>query len=67
MNVADVSMDLCGIQVGLQHPLFLIAGPCVIESEELVLETAAALRDAPSRQRWPGSRPAWPKTTTSPA
>ena len=36
-------MNLCGYEVGLEHPLFLIAGPCVIESRELVLETAAAL------------------------
>ena len=37
--------DLCGIRVGLDRPLFLIAGPCVIESEGLVLETAGALRE----------------------
>ncbi len=36
-------MNLCGYEVGLEHPLFLIAGPCVIESRELVLETAATL------------------------
>ncbi len=38
------SMDLCGFQVGLQQPLFLIAGPCVIESEQLALDTAAELK-----------------------
>ncbi len=38
-------MDLCGLEVGLDKPLFLIAGPCVIESEQLVMETAEALRD----------------------
>jgi len=36
-------MNLCGYEVGLEHPLFLIAGPCVIESRALVLETAATL------------------------
>ena len=36
-------MNLCGYEVGLEHPLFLIAGPCVIESRELVLVTAATL------------------------
>lgn len=36
-------MDLCGFEVGLDRPLFLIAGPCVIESESLALETADAL------------------------
>ena len=38
-------MRLCGFEVGLDRPFFLIAGPCVIESEELVLETAATLRE----------------------
>jgi 2-dehydro-3-deoxyphosphooctonate aldolase (KDO 8-P synthase) len=38
-------MKLCGFEVGKQHPLFLIAGPCVIESEGLALETAAYLKD----------------------
>jgi 2-dehydro-3-deoxyphosphooctonate aldolase (KDO 8-P synthase) len=33
-------MQLCGFTVGLEHPFFLIAGPCVIESEPLALETA---------------------------
>jgi len=36
---------LCGFEVGLDRPFFLIAGPCVIESEELVLETAGTLRE----------------------
>ncbi len=27
-------MNLCGFEVGLDRPLFLIAGPCVVESEE---------------------------------
>jgi 2-dehydro-3-deoxyphosphooctonate aldolase (KDO 8-P synthase) len=38
-------MELCGFQVGLDQPLFLIAGPCVIESREMALETATELRD----------------------
>lgn len=37
-------MDLCGFTVGLNQPFFLLAGPCVIESESLVLETAGALK-----------------------
>ena len=38
-------MKLCGFEVGLDKPLFLIAGPCVIESEELALETAGYLKE----------------------
>lgn len=38
-------MDLCGFDVGIEQPLFLIAGPCVIESEELVMETAIELKE----------------------
>ena len=38
-------MKLCGFDVGLHHPLFVIAGPCVIESEAMALETAAYLKD----------------------
>ncbi|MEZ5590492.1 MAG: 3-deoxy-8-phosphooctulonate synthase [Gammaproteobacteria bacterium] len=38
-------MDLCGVSVGLEQPLFLIAGPCVIESEALALDTAGQLRE----------------------
>jgi 2-dehydro-3-deoxyphosphooctonate aldolase (KDO 8-P synthase) len=38
-------MKLCGFEAGLEHPLFLIAGPCVIESEALALETAAQLQE----------------------
>jgi 2-dehydro-3-deoxyphosphooctonate aldolase (KDO 8-P synthase) len=37
-------MRLCGFEVGLDKPFFLIAGPCVIESRELAFETAAALK-----------------------
>lgn len=38
-------MHLCGFEVGLNRPFFLIAGPCVIESEGLVLETAGYLKE----------------------
>ena len=38
-------MKLCGFEVGLDHPLFLIAGPCVIESERMALDTAGALKE----------------------
>ncbi len=37
-------MQLCDFEVGLDRPLFLIAGPCVIESEALALETAGQLK-----------------------
>jgi len=37
------SLQLCGRDVGLGYPLFLIAGPCVIESESLALSTAETL------------------------
>lgn len=38
-------MKLCGFEVGLDKPLFLIAGPCVIESEQLALDTAGYLKE----------------------
>jgi 2-dehydro-3-deoxyphosphooctonate aldolase (KDO 8-P synthase) len=38
-------MRLCGFEVGLDKPLFLIAGPCVVESRQMALDTAGALRD----------------------
>src|SRR6476661_4784872 len=37
-------MNLCGHEVGLDRPIFLIAGPCVVESEELQLRTAERLK-----------------------
>jgi len=37
-------MKLCGFEAGLEQPFFLIAGPCVIESEAMALETSAALK-----------------------
>ena len=42
-------MKLCHFQAGLDQPLFLIAGPCVIESEALALETAGTLKEITSR------------------
>ena len=38
-------MQLCGFQAGLNHPLVLIAGPCVIESREMALDTAGQLKE----------------------
>lgn len=38
-------MKLCGFDVGLDHPVFLIAGPCVIESEQMALDTAGQLKE----------------------
>ena len=37
-------MKLCGFEVGLDRPIFLIAGPCVIESRELAMDTAGELK-----------------------
>ncbi|NMQ20841.1 3-deoxy-8-phosphooctulonate synthase [Candidatus Competibacter phosphatis] len=42
-------MKLCGFEVGLDRPLFLIAGPCVIESEQLALDTAGLLKEIAGR------------------
>lgn len=38
-------MKLCGFDIGLDQPFFLIAGPCVVESMQLQLETAGALKE----------------------
>jgi 2-dehydro-3-deoxyphosphooctonate aldolase (KDO 8-P synthase) len=38
-------VKLCGFEVGLDKPLFVIAGPCVIESRQLALDTAAQLKE----------------------
>ncbi|MCM2341083.1 3-deoxy-8-phosphooctulonate synthase [Rhodoferax sp.] len=38
-------MKLCGFDVGLHRPFFLIAGPCVIESEQLQMDTAGTLKE----------------------
>ncbi|HMM65584.1 MAG TPA: 3-deoxy-8-phosphooctulonate synthase [Dokdonella sp.] len=42
-------MKLCDFEVGLDKPLFLIAGPCVIESEQLALDTAGQLKEITAR------------------
>ncbi len=42
-------MKLCGFEVGLDRPLFLIAGPCVIESRDLAHETAGRLKEITAR------------------
>ncbi|MBP7958248.1 MAG: 3-deoxy-8-phosphooctulonate synthase, partial [Ottowia sp.] len=38
-------MKLCGFDVGPQRPFFLIAGPCVVESEQLQLDVAGQLKE----------------------
>ncbi len=38
-------MKLCGFDAGLDHPFFLIAGPCVIESQQMALDTAGKLKE----------------------
>ncbi len=46
-------MKLCGYEVGNEHPLFLIAGPCVIESEQLALDTAGQLKEITAKLNIP--------------
>jgi len=46
-------MQLCQFEVDNDKPFFLIAGPCVIESEELVIETAGVLKEITSRLNIP--------------
>ncbi|MDP2254878.1 MAG: 3-deoxy-8-phosphooctulonate synthase [Polaromonas sp.] len=41
-------MKLCGFEIGLNQPFFLIAGPCVIESEQLQMDTAGTLKEITS-------------------
>src|SRR5438045_1954129 len=41
-------MKLCGFEIGLDRPFFLIAGPCVVESEQLQMDTAGALKEITS-------------------
>lgn len=38
-------MKLCGFDAGLEHPFFLISGPCVIESEQMSIDTAGRLKE----------------------
>ena len=42
-------MDLCGFNVGIDQPFFLLAGPCVIESEAMALSTATELKQITDR------------------
>ena len=42
-------MNLCGFKAGLDQPVFLIAGPCVIETEQLAIDTAGELKEMTSR------------------
>jgi len=42
-------VKLCGFEAGLEQPFFLIAGPCVIESEKLAMETASQLKAITAR------------------
>ena len=44
MTKMDSALQLCGFPVGLKQPLFLIAGPCVIESEQSALDIAGELK-----------------------
>ena len=42
-------MKLCNFEAGLDQPLFLMAGPCVVESEQLALDTAGQLKEITSQ------------------
>jgi len=46
-------MKLCGFDVGLDHPLFVIAGPCVVESEALQVDVAGQLKETCAALRIP--------------
>ncbi|GAA4407544.1 2-dehydro-3-deoxyphosphooctonate aldolase [Advenella faeciporci] len=46
-------MNLCGFEVGLDKPFFLIAGPCVIESRQMAFDTAGALQEITNRLQIP--------------
>ena len=46
-------MKLCGFEAGIDQPLFLIAGPCVIESEQLAMDTAGQLKEITGRLGMP--------------
>ena len=41
-------MKLCGFNIGIDQPFFLIAGPCVVESEQLQIDVAGALKEMTS-------------------
>ena len=42
-------MRLCGEEIGLEQPMFLIAGPCVIESRDFAIDSAAAIKEIASK------------------
>jgi len=42
-------IELCGFKAGLSQPLFLIAGPCVVESRDMALDTAGELKEICAR------------------
>jgi 2-dehydro-3-deoxyphosphooctonate aldolase (KDO 8-P synthase) len=42
------TLHLCGFEAGLEQPFFLIAGPCVIESEDLVVDVAGRMQEITS-------------------
>ena len=46
-------MKICGFEIGLNKPLFVIAGPCVIESEGLAIETAGYLKEITTKLNIP--------------
>jgi 2-dehydro-3-deoxyphosphooctonate aldolase (KDO 8-P synthase) len=46
-------MKLCGFDISLHHPFFLIAGPCVVESEQLAIDTAGRLKEITQRLKIP--------------
>jgi 2-dehydro-3-deoxyphosphooctonate aldolase (KDO 8-P synthase) len=48
-----MSVKICNFLVGLDQPLFLIAGPCVIESEQLAMDTAGVLKEITARLEIP--------------
>ena len=46
-------MDLCGFKVGLDQPLFLIAGPDTLESEQLCVDVAGHIKERAAKLRMP--------------
>ncbi len=51
--MSDDTITLCGFEAGLKHPIFLIAGPCVIESRQMAFDTAGELKEITSRLQVP--------------
>ena len=45
-------MQLANMNVGNGQPLFVIAGPCVIESESMIMNTAQTLKNGESTSHW---------------